>query len=287
MTHLTQSTSNWIRPYTSTITHKYRKITWRNRADPDFIIIGAQKSGTSSMFYYLSQHPQLISSYKKEVHFFDGGLTPYIDNFKKGKHWYRTQFPLKRILSNEKKFFEASPFYIFNPLTAKRIYNHLPKVKIIALLRNPTERAISHYFHSKFNNQEKLPINEALHKEELRLANIFEKQDYKNKYFIHYSYKQRGLYKIQLERYFNEFSRKQILVLDSESFFSDPERILKEIFEFVEVDTDYNIKNLTPMNVTTNKSFVAPHVYKYLDQYFFPHNQALYDFVDINFSWNN
>ena len=87
----------------------YHQATWRNRQLPDVIIIGAQKSGTTSLYYYLSQHPHLMLSYKKAVHFFDGGLNPNVDNFNKGQAWYRSHFPLKRNTNNNQKVFEASP----------------------------------------------------------------------------------------------------------------------------------------------------------------------------------
>ncbi|HUQ00163.1 MAG TPA: hypothetical protein VM093_06855, partial [Aeromicrobium sp.] len=86
------------------------------RALPDFIIIGAMKSGTTSLFTYLSQHPQLIAASRKEVHYFDGGLNPAKDNYAKGTAWYREHFPRKREMAAGQKAFEASPLYIFNPL---------------------------------------------------------------------------------------------------------------------------------------------------------------------------
>ena len=97
---------------------------------PDFIIIGAMKSGTTSLFHYLRQHPSLTPSYKKEVHFFDGGRKPSADNYEKGKSWYQSHFPLKWSVRNDRKTFEASPLYIFNPLAPQRIYELLPDAKL-------------------------------------------------------------------------------------------------------------------------------------------------------------
>ena len=131
---------------------EYQKLSSDKRSFPDFIIIGAQKSGTTSMYAYLEQHPDIIGSLNKEIHFFDGGTNPKVDNFKKGINWYKAHFPLCENVEN-KKIFEASPLYIFSPLVPKRIANYIPKVKVIALLRNPSDRAISHYFH---NNNYKL-----------------------------------------------------------------------------------------------------------------------------------
>jgi len=263
----------------------YRQASWRYRALPNFIIIGAQKSGTSSLHHYLSQHPQILPSITKEVHFFDGGINPSVDNFELGLAWYRAHFPLRIRLSTHRKTFESSPLYIFNPFAPQRIFDLIPDVKIIALLRNPTERAISHYFHEKKKNREPLSIYAALQEEEIRLESIIKEKDYKNYIFVHYSYKSRGLYQDQLERYLNYFPRQQILILNSEKFFTDPDNTLRRVFEFVEVDTEFKVKNLTPQNVTNNRSDVASDVYEYLNSFFLPHNQALYTLVGENYNW--
>ena len=120
----------------------YRFLTSHFRMLPDFIIIGAQKSGTSSLYYYLSQHPNVKPALKKEVHYFDL-------NFEKNVLFYRMQFPLifNRLNIFGKKYVtgEASPYYIFHPHVARRISKIIPSVKIIVLLRNPIDRSFSHY----------------------------------------------------------------------------------------------------------------------------------------------
>jgi len=274
-----------MKSYVRGVVLKSRQATWQNRALPDFVIIGAQKAGTSSLYFYLSQHPQLLPSFNKEVHFFDGGLDPGVDNFEKGILWYRAHFPLRKNIGFHQKTFEASPLYIFNPLAPRRIFDIIPQVKIIALLRNPTERAISQYLHEKRKNREPLSIYEALQKEEARLEAVIGKKDYKNTVFMHHSYKNRGLYKDQLERYLNCFSRDQILVIASELFFANPDVYLKRVFEFVGVDTECKVKDLRPRNIANNRSDVAPDVYKYLNSFFLPHNQALYELLGENYDW--
>jgi len=264
---------------------RYRQATWRNRCLPDFIIIGAQKSGTSSLYYYLGQHAHLISSYVKEVHFFDGGLNPNVDDFKKGQAWYRSHFPLKRDISKHQKSFEASPLYIFNPLAPKRISELVPKVKLIVVLRNPVERAISHYFHEKRKGRESLPVREALLAEEKRLKPVIDKQDYKNDIFTHHSYKSRGLYNEQIKRYLKYFPMSNILLVSSEKLFTEPYDTLRRVFQFVGVDTESTVKDLEPRNVASNRSEINPGVYEYLNDYFRPHNQALYELVGENYGW--
>jgi len=285
MPSLKQMTPRWVKTPARRLIWQYRRATWRSRSLPDFIIIGAQKSGTSSLYAYLAQHPQLLPSYKKEVHFFDGGLIPNIDNFEKGQAWYRAHFPFRKNVSAHSRTFEASPLYIFNPLTPRRIFDLVPKIKLIAVLRNPTERAISHYFHEKRKGRESMPIKEALQEEEKRLEPVIDNKDYKNDIFIDHSYKSRGLYKQQIERFLNYFPWEQILVLNSEEFFSEPDNTLTQVFEFVGVDTGFKVKDLKPCGVANNKSEVDPDVYRYLNNYFLPHNQALYELVGKRCGW--
>ena len=263
---------------------KFRKRTSSNRVIPDLIIIGAQKSGTTSLFVYLSQHPHLLPSYVKEVHFFDGGLNPNVDNFNSGETWYRAHFPLKKNASN-KKVFEASPLYLFNPLAPQRISELIPEVKLIAILRNPVERAISHFFHEKRGGGESLPIMEALQSEEKRLEPIIDKQDYKSNLFIHHSYKNRGLYHDQLKRYLKFFPMGSILVINSEDLFTQPDDTLRRVFQFVGVDTEFTINDLKPRNVRSNRNKIDPDVYEYLEDYFRPHNQELYKLIGEDYGW--
>jgi len=278
-------TPNWIKSAAHKIIWQYRMATCQNRMLPDFVIIGAQKSGTSSLFAYLSQHPRLLPSYRKEVHFFDGGLDPRFDYFQNGPAWYRAHFPLESQRVAQSQVFEASPLYIFNPLVPERMFDLLPNVKIIAVLRNPTERAISHYFHMIRTGDESLPIQEALMEEERRLESSITNKNYKSHAFIYQSYKSRGLYQQQLDRFLQFFPQQNILVLCSEDLFSNPELTLRRVFEFVEVDPGFKVKDLTPSNVASNRSKIAPSVYEYLDRYFQPHNEALYEFLGYRLNW--
>lgn len=270
--------------WAKTLIWRYHKITWHYRTLPDFLIIGAQKSGTTSLYSYLGQHPQLMPSLKKEVHFFDGGLNSNVDNFNKGEAWYRSHFPLNR--NTDRKAFEVSPLYIFNPLVPQRIAKLIPEVKLIAILRNPVERAISHYFHERRLGHESLSIMEALQKEEERLKPVIAKQDYKNDAFRHYSYKSRGVYHEQIKRYLDYFPMNRILVMNSETLFKQPEDTLRRIFQFIGIDQEFTVKNLKPRNVgKKNRTEIDSDVYDYLEDYFRPHNQYLYELIGQNYGW--
>ncbi|MBU0638918.1 MAG: sulfotransferase domain-containing protein, partial [Planctomycetes bacterium] len=137
---------------------------------PDLLIIGAQKAGTTSLHRYLCRHPNVLGPWSKEVHYFD-------IQYDKGTTWYRTHFPswpykcLKDIRRGRRSLaFETSPYYLFHPCVPERVHKLLPNVKLIAILRDPVGRAYSHYHHELRLGYETLPLEEALAKEEERLA---------------------------------------------------------------------------------------------------------------------
>lgn len=145
----------------SSLKDKYKLITAPLRLLPNFIIIGAQKGGTSSMFSYLKQHPQLQLPDIKEIHFFD-------NNYQKGSTWYKSHFPL--IIVKNKLTGEASPYYLFHPHVPQRVIQLCPKVKLIVMLRNPADRAYSHYMMQNKRKIDPLPtFEEAIDAEESRL----------------------------------------------------------------------------------------------------------------------
>jgi hypothetical protein len=275
-----------LREFSRRKSFEYREATWRDRPMPDFLIIGAQRSGTSSLYEYLREHPQLVSSsLKKEIHFFDSGAQKATDNYEKGESWYRAHFPRKQHLAAESKIFEATPLYLFHPLVPERIFKLAPETKLIALLRNPTDRAISHYFMTRRKNHEDLPMLEAFRQEEERLKKVLKGQDYKNEIFVRYTYKSRGRYREQVDRYLQYFPMQQILLLRSEEFFSDPHETLRQVFDFVGVDAGYKVGDVAPRNIGRSKSEIPGAVNDYLNEYFRPHNQALYELTKINFGW--
>lgn len=265
---------------------KHREASWRDRPLPDFLVIGAQKSGTTSLHSYLCQHPQLFPSpFKKEVFFFDGGRNKSADSFIRGESWYRAHFPRRREVGDDARIFETATHYVFHPLAPGRIFNLAPKTKLIALLRNPAKRAISHYLASTRKNFESLPMLEAFQREEARLEPVFKGRDYKNDAFIHFTYKSRGRYKEQLDRYLEFFPAHQILLINSEELFNNPHESLKRVFNFVGVDAGFAVSDVTPRNVGGNKVDVPSSVREYLDDYFRPHNHALYEQTGRDFGW--
>jgi len=261
----------------------WRRATAGQRCLPDFIIIGAQKCGTTSLFHYLAQHPQLVPSWRKEVHYFDGGLQEGKDNYVRGPGWYRSNFPLRAALAAGQQVFEASPLYIFHPLAAERMAGMLPGVRLVLMLRNPSERAVSHYFHQQRKGREKLSLAEALAREDERLALAGDQWNHPN--FRHYSYKRRGHYAEQIQRYLDHFPRDSLLVISSERFFAEPRESLARVFDFLAVDNSFIVGNLQARNVSGNRTDVDPAIYQSLDTYFQPHNAALYALLGEDFGW--
>lgn len=263
----------------------YRQVTSRHRALPHFIIVGAQKAGTTSLFYYLSQHPRVHAGVTKEVHFFDGGTDPAVDTYARGVEWYRCHFPLESSLGESGLTGEASPLYLFNPLAAGRIHKIVPETKLIAVLRNPVDRAISHYFHERNRGREPLGLFEALHAEDERIRPALECDRYKDFAFIHYSYKNRGCYHLQLKRYFSYFPRQQLLLLSAEELFADPQTSLGKVFNFLEIEDRCGDFDLLPKNIARRREDVDARTYEYLACYFSSHNKALYDMIGVDFGW--
>lgn len=262
-----------------------RRATARYRRLPDFIIVGAQKAGTSSLFYYLKQHPDITPSLTKEVHYFDNGLRPGDNAYCQGLDWYKAHFPLARERARRQLTGEASPTYLFNPLAAGRIAAAIPAVKIIVLLREPVARAISQYQHEKQKGREELGIEEALAREEDRLGPSVASGDFNSFEFVRHSYKLRGRYAEQLERYFEVFSRGDVLVMSSEEFFRDTNTCLKRVYRFLCIPEPVGRIDLRVSNAAKARVEVPDRVRTALYEYFQPHNERLFELLGCRFEW--
>jgi hypothetical protein len=262
-----------------------RRVTSRLRRLPDAIIVGAQKAGTSSLYAYMAQHPSLLPSSAKEVHFFDGGPGSGRDSFRKGPSFYRSYFPLRRGFGGSDELaFEASPLYLFHPQAPLRIAHLLPQVKIIVLLRDPVRRAISHYFHEVAAGRESWPMHDALVNEEERLNNAPGPEAWEE-IFKRHSYKRRGLYAEQLQRYFYAFPRRQVLILRAEDLFKRTEATLVDVFQFLGVDPTFLPADLTVKNSGKIKQVVPDASRDYLEAYFEEPNRELQRLVGDEMTW--
>ncbi|MFP4220755.1 MAG: tetratricopeptide repeat protein [Phormidium sp.] len=200
---------------------------------PNFIILGAQKAGTSSLYAYMTQHPQILPPLRKELEFWSW-------KFYHGLDWYLAQFP-KLPTEGTYQTGEACPNYFDFPDTPKRLASHRPNIKFIILLRNPVNRAISHYHHWRKIHQEQDSLEVALQK---NLQNLQPNSPYES---VPKNYLERGLYADPLRRWFSYFPREQFLIVQSEVFYRHPEQILRQVYQFLGLP-DYPLRDYPQYN---------------------------------------
>lgn len=267
----------------------FRYITAPFRIMPDFIIIGAAKCGTTSLYNYLVQHPCIAPAHRKQVFYFATN--------RHSKNWYKAFFPtiFKKVYHNlilrmPKITGEATPYYILHPLCPQRIKHTLPDVKIIVLLRNPTDRAYSHYQHVVRVCRENLTFEEAIDKENERIHGELEKlindENYLSKNFQD-AYLLGGLYADQLEQWLKLFSQQQILILKSEDLYRFPQKIYKQVIDFLNLP-GFDLKQFKVYNSGDYKPYpkMQPKTRERLIEYFRPYNKRLYNMLGANFEWD-
>jgi hypothetical protein len=209
----------------------------RLRLHPDFILIGGQRCGTTSLFRALIAHPQVFRPcFHKGINFFDL-------NYYRGLGWYRGHFPLAAVAGRRTagygrpQAFEASGYYSYHPFAVERIAGDMPHVKLVIMLRNPVDRAFSAYKHEFARGFEHLRFEEALELEDSRLAGEIDRMasdsHYESFAHRHHSYRHRGHYAEQLERVFRYFPREQVHIIDSETFFADPAEDYRLLLAFL------------------------------------------------------
>jgi hypothetical protein len=214
----------------------YGRATAAARPLPDFLIIGAQKAGTTALYSYLREHPAIAGPPWKEVSFFDR-------HFWRGDAWYRGHFPnrlyLRRMRARaevEPIVGEASPSYVFHPLAPQRVAALVPDVRLIALVRNPVDRALSHYHHEVALGRERLSFEEALEQEDIRLEGELERMldaRYFSRAWWNFTYLSRGRYAEQLERWLEMFPRERLLVVPSEDLLDRPGETYGQVLDFL------------------------------------------------------
>ena len=264
------------------------RLTHRARMLPGFLIVGAQRCGTTSMYRALSQHPAVLKAVlHKGVHYFD-------TSYDHGLAWYQGHFPLRaraalvrRSVGEIPLTFESSPYYMFHPLAAQRISRDLPGIKLLVLVRDPVERAYSAHAHELARGYETEPFERALELEDQRLAGeaerIISQPGYLSRSHQHQAYLARGHYADQLERLEKLFGRDRLRVVDSGRFFSDPEPVYDEVLDFLglrqhgyPVFERHNARPRSPMPETLRAQ---------LTEHFQPHDRRLVRWLGEPPSW--
>ena len=203
------------------------------RALPGALIIGTQRGGSTALYHSLVRHPHVAGArIAKEVHFFDL-------SWGSGPAWYRSFFPNQSRMRGRIAI-EASPYYLFHPLVAQRIASLLPDPRLIALLRDPVGRAISHHAHEVQLGFEDLSFQEAIAAEPARLQweeeRLLRDPSYRSFEHQHHSYLGRGEYAKQLKRYLDVFPRERLLIIRSEDAFRDPVAASARVQSFLGLD---------------------------------------------------
>lgn len=286
---------NWLlnhprlNPYNLSYERTSRTITSSSRLLPDFIIIGYHKCGTTSLYDYICQHPNIGSASRKEIHYFDL-------SFWRGIGWYRTHFPtiyeknnIEKKTNNKFLTGEASPLYVIHPKIPGRIYDILPKVKIIILLRNPIDRAYSHFQNANLANQESINFEKTIEIDDERWDILLQNLqsdlifDHNMKKFK-IPYRSFGKYIEHIKQWYDVFPKEQIQILTLEELENDLPGTLKKVFEFLNVP-DFKIKDIEKKNVRKYDKML-PETRKLLIEYYKPYNKKLEEFLNMKFNWN-
>ena len=263
-------------------------ITASSRVLPDFIMVGTVRSGSTSLYYNICEHPSVIPAAYDEIGFFDS-------NFHLGINWYKSMFPTKKEMQKirEKTNYaitgEDTPFYFWKKEAAERIFKIIPNSKIIAIFRNPVDRAYSNYnvgvragTSPEFVGEtEKLSFEDAIDEE----MNFMENHSFRESIEQRGSYLSKGLYAEQFKIWSDIFSKDQIHVLSTEEMQKNPRETLLELFRFLGLP-DYDIKNPQKQKFFKYKEMSSNTRKKLLD-FYKPHNEKFFQMIEKRFDWDN
>jgi hypothetical protein len=256
---------------------------------PDFLLVGAQRCGTTSLFRALLSHPHVLrAGLLKGVNYFDV-------NADRGPGWYRAHFPLSSIArrhaapgQDHAQVFEASGYYMFHPHAPARIVDELPDVKIVAMVRDPVERAFSAYKHEFARGFETEPLERALALEDARVGPELDRMladpAYQSDVYRHQAYRRRGHYADQLQRFVDALGRNRVHVVQSELFFTEPVEEYTRLLDFLELPRlmpesfdRYNPRPSAPLDSAVGAA---------LREHFASHDAALEPFLHARPSWS-
>ncbi len=251
---------------------------------PDFVIIGAKKCGTTSLYHLLDRHPHVESAATKELHYFD-----YLFD-EESIEWYRRCFPPPSWKDGRRTITgEATPGYLFHRSVPGRMAEAIPEARLIALLRNPVDRAYSDYQHQVRLGQETRSFEEAIEAEMMRRSGKEGKtSEHEHRVSpeggLYHGYLSWGVYVDPLLRWSKFFSDEQMLVLKSEDFFERPTEILKLVLGFLRLP-DWEIGGWEIRNKGMYEQEMDPATRRRLEEYFEPHNRRLYEYLGTDFGW--
>ena len=264
---------------TKDIKRKFKEV-FRIGSEPDFLILGAQKAGTTSLFQYLSLYGEnFCPPLKKEIQYFT-------NNFDCSIHYYRSFFPCK--IGRDCKTGEASPTYLYYEKVPERLKScQFSKMKFVVILRDPVDRAYSHYcflnYTDKAHGYDPLNFYDAVIAEKKRID--IEKPEFTTNKQI-YSYKTRGLYYQQLVNWFRFFDRSDFYILELKDFEKNIYSHLKQLFNFLGIRPVRSLENVKFRHFNKNVYPEMPkNAEEYLIEYFKEPNEKLFDLLGCRYDW--
>lgn len=253
----------WLLDAANTATRRYAIQTVGDRPNPDFLIIGTKRGGTTSLFNYLLMHPGVLGLFpqnrgKKSTDYF------FSSSYGRGDDWYRSHFhterhrqAMQRDLGYRPVSGEASPYYVWDPRIASRVASTCPETKAIMLVRDPVKRAWSHYLERTQNGVEPLSFVDALDAEERRLEGELDRMmadpGYHSTAWDWYGYRSRGDYLPQLQRWTETLGTDNLLVVRSEDMYADVQGVVDSVTDFLGLP-----RHELPTRRTFNASHTSP-----------------------------
>jgi len=248
---------------------------------PGYLVVGTKRGGSTSIAHYINQHPEVVPCRSsKGTHYFDV-------NHGRGWSWYLSCFPPAQ--GDQRLTGEASPYYMFHPLAAERIARELPDVRLVVSLREPVARAWSHHQYETQQGYEDQPFEQALRLEDERLAGEEERlrrdPSYESFSHRHHAYLRRGHYAEQLERLYDLFDPEQVLVLRTESMFTDPHGELDRVWAHLGL-SPVTLDGLDRLKPTHSPLDIDDDLARELDHHYRPWNDRLAQLPGVGFTWS-
>lgn len=255
-----------------------RKLSSGARPLPDFIQIGAQKGGSSALYKFICAHPDVVRAFVKEPHYFSGKF------HEKTLSWYKAQFPIK---STGQLVGEASPSYCTHPLAPKRIKELIPDVKLLFIVRNPVDRAVSNYFHSKRYGSEELEIADAFKRPLADFESEYQKMatedGYHSSTYNRFGYLHKGLYAYHLKKWYEYFSPEQLLIVENNDLQTRPKDVYAEVCSFLGLK-QWMPEAFNKHNVGKTKE-IPESIKTELSAFFREHNQEFFNLIGKTYKW--
>ena len=246
------------------------------RKTPDFLIIGGFKCATTSLYQYLIHHPQVLPAVEKELDFFDL-------QFERGLDWYQAQFPPIPQTADFRTG-EATPSYLYCPQAPQRVFDSFPEIKLIVLLRNPIDRAVSHYYFLQRNPRQAQSLDQVIDREARQLQAVIKAGELSLQHLNQHPYLGHSLYVYPLQEWLTRFPSDNVLILQQEALAAQPKTTLSSVFAFLGLP-DYPLSeymrykqgSYDPINVELRQS---------LAEFFRPHTQKLEELLGMTLDYN-